>query len=96
METLQWIRKEAITQRVIIALNEHNMEEFIRALINADMSYTVLTDYPSKPWIYIDYSDIQSGFYLEDERILVFTEKELYQYRKKKYRYDNKFSKANL
>lgn len=94
VETLQWIRKEAITQRVIIALNEHNMEEFIRALINADMSYTVLTDYPSKPGIYIDYSDIQSGFYLEDERILVFTEKELYQYRKKKYRYDNKFSKA--
>ncbi|QIK69075.1 transcription-repair coupling factor [Erysipelothrix sp. HDW6C] len=93
-ETLKWIRKEAITQKVIIALDENTMEDFIRELLVAGIDYAILTDYPKKNGIYIDYSEISSGFFLEDDQIIVYTEKELYHYKKRMYRYDNKFLQA--
>ncbi|NBB02802.1 transcription-repair coupling factor, partial [Salmonella enterica subsp. houtenae serovar 43:z4,z32:-] len=44
--------------------------------------------------IYIEYGHITSGFILEDIDTVVYTASELYKYKKKMFRYDNKFLKA--
>ena len=92
--TLTWLKKEAITQRVLIALNQDNMEHFIQDLLNHNVMYEITVDLPKKNGLYIIYSDLQKGFSLSDEQIIVYTEFELYHYKRKISRYDNKFAKA--
>lgn len=93
-DILVWLRKEAITQSIIIALDEASMERFTDTLIKSGIDYMMLTEIPKKPGIYLDYSDIRRGFLLEDINVSVYTYEELYQNKLKKYRYDNKFLQA--
>lgn len=95
-DSLQWLKKEAINHKVIVALNESNMEDFIQLLINTGTHYLVMSDYPTENGIYIDYSEIEQGFALDDEKIQVYTAFELYTFKRKKFRYDDKFSKAEV
>lgn len=92
--TLRWLKKEAITQKVLVALNSEIMGEFINAMIQADINYQIVDQMPTQNGIYVMYSDLQKGFSLSDEQLIVYTEFELYHYKRKVSRYDNKFSKA--
>lgn len=93
-QTMKWLKKEAITQKVIITLDEDTMEDFIKIMLQQGVEYQVLTDKPTSNGIYIDYGHITSGFILEDLNTVVYTANELYKYKKKMFRYDNKFLKA--
>lgn len=93
-DTLKWLKKEAIDRKVIIALNDLNMEDFMNILLNNNVPYRILSDLPKEPGIYLDYSDIDRGFVLEDLKYSVYTEFELYQHKQAVFKYDNKFQKA--
>lgn len=92
--TLKWLKKESIDHKVIIALNDKTMEDFINVLLNNNMNYRILSEIPSDNGIYLDYMEIDRGFILEDEKISVYTEHELYQHQQAIFKYDNKFQKA--
>ena len=92
--TLLWLKKEAITQKVVIALNQENMEDFVNALLQYNVSYTIVETLPKDNGLYIMYSDLQKGFSLSDAKVIVYTEFELYHFKRKISRYDNKFAKA--
>ena len=93
-DTMKWLKKEAITQKVIMALNEKNMEHFINILLKHQIAYQIINEKPKKTGIYIEFSDIEKGFILDDEKIVVYTENELANFTQKSFRYDNKFLKA--
>ncbi len=93
-DTLQWLKKEAISNRVIIALDDQNMESFINELLNNSMNYSILSDFPKDHGIYLDYSEIEQGFILDDVDVQVYTAFELYHFKRRKFRYDDKFAKA--
>lgn len=93
-ETVLWLKKEAITQKVILALDSESMETMINTLISMNVSYQLETQQPQKNGIYIVYSEIETGFILDDIQTMVLTKTELFQYARKRFKYDNKFSKA--
>lgn len=92
--TLKLIKKESIDHRVIIALNDKNMEDFINVLLNNGMNYKILSENSEENGIYLDYLEIDRGFILEDAKISVYTEYELYKHQQALFKYDNKFQKA--
>ncbi len=95
-QTLQWLNREALNSKVIVALDDKNMESFINELILSDTKYKVLTGDPTENGLFLDYSTIEQGFSLDDAKIQVYTAFELYQFKRKKFRYDDKFSKAEV
>ena len=95
-ESLQFIQREALSSKIIVALDEKNMEHFIETLINAAIPYKIVTDTPLENGLYLDYARLEQGFVLEDASIHVYTAFELYQFKRRKYRYDDKFSKAEV
>ncbi len=94
LSTLAYLKKEAIDHRVIIALTPHTLEEFKRILNAHNVDYSLMDSLPKANGIYIDTMAVSKGFMLSDEKIIVYTEFELYHYKRKVSRYDNKFSKA--
>lgn len=95
-ESLKWIQEEALHGKVIVALDDKNMEHFIDTLISSGIPYQVLTHYPMSNGLYLEYATLEQGFVLEDAAIYVYTAFELYQFKRRKYRYDDKFSKAEV
>lgn len=95
-QTIHWLSREALTSKVIVALDETNMESFIGELIATNTPYTIVDELPNKNGLYLDYSTIEQGFRLEDSKIQVYTAFELYQFKRRKFRYDDKFSKAEV
>lgn len=92
--TLRWLKKEALTNKVMVALNQENMENFINSMLIHNVPYQITAEMPKKNGIYVIYSDLKKGFTLSDESLVVYTEFELYHYKRKISRYDNKFAKA--
>lgn len=92
--TLTWLKKEAITQKVLVALNKDNMERFTNAMIQHNVPYLLTDAMPKENGIYVIFSELKKGFNLSDANVMVYTEYELYHFKRKVSRYDNKFAKA--
>lgn len=95
-ETLRWLIQESKQHRIIVSLTDKNIESFIKLLSDTMTPYQQIDDAPKENGLYVVNSDIEQGFILEDVNIHVYTAYELYTFKRKKYRYDDKFSKAEV
>ncbi|HZJ86918.1 MAG TPA: transcription-repair coupling factor, partial [Erysipelothrix sp.] len=90
--TLKVIKKEAIDHRVILSVDEDKYETLINALLNKNINYENFTQ-QTKPGIYLSLYDLDAGFVLDDIKTIVYSEKELFMFKHKTYRYDEAFFK---
>lgn len=92
---LQQISQEAKEMRVILSLNEKDMETVIEELVEQKIHYTLFSGQTEKG-LYLEMSDLGLGFVLEDINTRVYSSQELLRGQKRLYRYENKFSQAEV
>lgn len=92
-QLLRVIKKEAVDHRVILSLPEKEIESFINTLIDRAIAYKIFSG-QTEPGIFIQVSNLNFGFILDDIKTLVYTNKELFQENRRIYRFDDKFNKA--
>ena len=92
-QLLRVIKKEAIDHRVILSLPEKEIESFINTLLDRAIPYKIFSGQTDNG-IYVQVSNLNFGFILDDIKTLVYTNKELFQENRRIYRFDDKFNKA--
>ena len=89
-DTLKIIANEAKNNRVILALSLAKYEETISSLINQEIDYQLFNNQTDNG-LYITNNELNLGFELVDLKTKVYTETEVYKFKLKTYRYDEKF-----
>ena len=89
-DTLKIIENEAKRSRVILCLDEKALEETIKHLVKENIVYERFSG-QTENGLYIHLQALETGIILDDLNTTLYSEKELFKYKRKTYRYDEKF-----
>lgn len=92
-DMIDWMNDKSTTHTFIVSLPDKERRQFEGQLIERTGT---LNDFANvlNPGIYIAQDTMRIGLELDDLNVSYYTEKELYKYHQRRYRYDNKFVKA--
>ncbi|MBQ1304855.1 MAG: transcription-repair coupling factor, partial [Erysipelotrichales bacterium] len=95
--TMKEIRRQAKDHTVILEIKGPNVKSLTDALLAEDLPYGIVTDtIPKESGVYVWIEEAAEGFVYEPEKLIVYTERELFGVKVKLGKYSDKFRHAQV